>query len=1371
MPQRPDIPSHPGAFVREHVIPSGMSVTDAAKKLGVGRPALSNMLNGRSSLSPKMAARLGKAFGADDRELLDLQAAFDRHARREEEKLIVVRPHVPDFLTVTARDIDRWADSKAARDRLPVLLRKLVHSTGRDLRHVDFPGDDNAERPGWDGWVETDAATQWIPEGRSGWECSVKKNPSCKAEEDYAARLRTVPADERAGCAFVFVTPRNWPGKTGWAKGKAATDGWKEVRAFDASDLEQWLEVSISARIWLAKLCLPVPVDGFETLNAYWRRWAEASEPALTPAIFAPSLSAYRDDFRDWLGKQPDRLFTVAADSKGEALAFLACLFEEDGIDAQQRDLAVVFDSAEPLRKLAASNAPFLPVVHTDEVERELAAVYPVVHTDEVEHELAAVYRQRHCIAVRPRNAVDPKPDIALELLDHGAFGKALVAMGIDESNIDRLARESGRSPTILRRRLSEIPAVRKPEWAADDRIAQALIPMVFVGAWRDDLDSGADREVISFWGNGGYERIEENIARFLQFDDCPVWSVGRYRGVASKIDALFAIAGYVTGENIENFFFLAKYVLSETDPALDLPERKRWSAALYGKVRDHSAALREGICETLILLAVHGNDLFRCRLGIDVEARVSETIRNLLTPLTLEKLLSHENDLPRYAEAAPEEFLKLIGADLRQSDPTVLGLLKPAEDGVFGRCLRSGLLSALECLAWKHLGRVSSILARLSETPINDRWANKPIASLEAIYSSWPPQTAASFEERMQSLEVLVAPFPDIGWRICIGQLNGSPQMASSTCRPRWRSDASGVDRAPIPATEIHQYMCKMLDLVLAWPKHDHNTLGDLVELVGEMPDEDRTRVWDLIDRWATSDADDKARANLRDRIRRFAFVNRGQRFLNGETRHRVAYAKLEPADLVARHAWLFADHWSNLSVDGTEEFDMKKREREIRKLRDKAMTEIWEARGFEGVVGLLASGGLPDTAGVSLTSTIENSADRIDLLLKCLSLSGDLEKRMDSCLQGFLRSLGDDSREALIVSTAAQANTDRIVRLVRSAPFRQGTWRLLDRFGAEIRDRYWRKIAPEWDLHGEAELAELIDRLIAAKRPRAAFGAAPWDWSLIETSRLKRLLFEAGAVDAEQRERYRLDPYWISEALDALDGRVGVTSDEMARLEFMYFDAIEDSEHGVLNLERGIAESPMFFVQVLAAAFKRDDDGEDPSEWKVEDPDRRRELAYGAQRLLERLGRVPGAGDDGKIDTRELVAWVTEARRLCAEYGRAEIGDQYIGQLLSNAPAEEDGTWPCLPVCEAMQEIESPKIGEGFNLGAQNSRGGTIRAVGEGGAQERELARKYRNWARQRAFDYPHVAGVLESIAASYERQAELMDDEENARSRLED
>lgn len=116
-----------------------------------------------------------------------------------------------------------------------------------------------------------------------------------------------------------------------------------------------------------------------------------------------------------------------------------------------------------------------------------------------------------------------------------------------------------------------------------------------------------------------------------------------------------------VTSADLDRFFVAAEYILSESDPALELPEEDRWAAALYGKKRDHSSALRKGICETLVILSVHGNNLFQSRLGIDVESRVAVLIHKLLTPLTLEKLLSHDHDLPSHAEAAPDEFLRII--------------------------------------------------------------------------------------------------------------------------------------------------------------------------------------------------------------------------------------------------------------------------------------------------------------------------------------------------------------------------------------------------------------------------------------------------------------------------------------------------------------------------------------------------------------------------------------------------------------------------------------------------------------------------------------------------------------------------------------
>ena len=71
-------PPHPGRIVRQDCIePLGLTITAAAKALGVTRQALNNLVNAKAGISPEMAVRLSKAFGSSPEMWLRLQANFD----------------------------------------------------------------------------------------------------------------------------------------------------------------------------------------------------------------------------------------------------------------------------------------------------------------------------------------------------------------------------------------------------------------------------------------------------------------------------------------------------------------------------------------------------------------------------------------------------------------------------------------------------------------------------------------------------------------------------------------------------------------------------------------------------------------------------------------------------------------------------------------------------------------------------------------------------------------------------------------------------------------------------------------------------------------------------------------------------------------------------------------------------------------------------------------------------------------------------------------------------------------------------------------------------------------------------------------------
>ena len=89
-------PPHPGDFIRTEIVePVGLTVTGAAAVLGVTRPTLSSLLNGRSSLSPEMALRIEKAFGPKMDTLPRMQTSYDIARAREQQNRIVVQRYRP----------------------------------------------------------------------------------------------------------------------------------------------------------------------------------------------------------------------------------------------------------------------------------------------------------------------------------------------------------------------------------------------------------------------------------------------------------------------------------------------------------------------------------------------------------------------------------------------------------------------------------------------------------------------------------------------------------------------------------------------------------------------------------------------------------------------------------------------------------------------------------------------------------------------------------------------------------------------------------------------------------------------------------------------------------------------------------------------------------------------------------------------------------------------------------------------------------------------------------------------------------------------------------------------------------------------------
>jgi hypothetical protein len=234
------------------------------------------------------------------------------------------------------------------------------------------------------------------------------------------------------------------------------------------------------------------------------------------------------------------------------------------------------------------------------------------------------------------------------------------------------------------------------------------------------------------------------------------------------------------------------------------------------------------------------------------------------------------------------------------------------------------------------------------------------------------------------------------------------------------------------------------------------------------------------------------------------------------------------------------------------------------------------------------------------------------------------------------------------------------------------------------------------------------------------------------------------------------------VGELLDRLARSPDVEAERVARLEWAFLPLLR---HGYTprTLHHELTRNPELFVEVVSIVFRAE--GEEPREASDHD----RERAQRGYELLSSWRTIPGSAEDGTIDGDRLKEWVRRARERLQAQGRAVIGDELIGQVLSGSPTGPDGGWPHPAVRSLIEEVASPDLERGFEIGVYNSRGVTTKHPYEGGVQERTLAERYEGYANLAAGRWPRTAAMLRRIADSYRREALREDDEARLRGDL--
>lgn len=140
---------------------------------------------------------------------------------------------------ITADDLRALGQTIDARTTLPVLVRKLIRASVKEIDHIRFP---SGELHGWDGILEVSDGNEFVPSGISLWEMSSRQDIRKKADDDYRRRVQNPYGYEPQLATFVFVTPHPWEAGGQWRTSKQTDGVWLDVRVIDGPMIEDWIE-------------------------------------------------------------------------------------------------------------------------------------------------------------------------------------------------------------------------------------------------------------------------------------------------------------------------------------------------------------------------------------------------------------------------------------------------------------------------------------------------------------------------------------------------------------------------------------------------------------------------------------------------------------------------------------------------------------------------------------------------------------------------------------------------------------------------------------------------------------------------------------------------------------------------------------------------------------------------------------------------------------------------------------------------------------------------------------------------------------------------------------------------------------------------
>ncbi|EAK4847173.1 hypothetical protein C3G49_07785 [Campylobacter coli] len=653
---------------------------------------------------------------------------------------------------IAAKDLENFCNTnpRRAQELLPNLTYRLIKASV-ELEQIYLPKGSSISNPGYDGFIKTKDRHRIIPIGKSIWEFGTDQKINSKAEKDYKKRLHNSDSD----ITFIFGTFRAWTKKDIFCKKYTDEHKWKEVKALNSVDYEDWLEDHPSIALHLAQEIGKLPPQNIKLISARLEDWRKQTQVVLKDELVLCNRENEQFAFINSL-KNKNGLINIIAPVELEGLIFSLSTIEKN---TDYIDRALVIQSQGAWNNIVEDYSGLILFYEGFEPNNIGYATS--------KHLVVRISSNNKAIAKKHNDIYLTKQD-KTQALEKMGFS-TLEANKINKDtfgNLDFIAIHPKLKP-IDNKMLIRLEKIIKND-------LHSYLPLFLAGAW--DTSYEEDVNFLEAISEKKYIDLKKHIENMKNANLLEI-AGSHYHKILLKKLIINYFYNYIIDdlflENIKNVFLEKNKTFKEKQ------------SFISNFAFTHSRFLRKELADTLIILAMDNPNN---------QHKIDKIIEDIIDKNNIaESIFNLKDVLNLLAEASPRAIInqfKLLAKNKKERE-----LLKRFfEKDTFLFDNSHYLFYTLKIIAWdqNYFAEVVKVLFELEK---NDFYKKECLSTLHTLFAGWIHNTNTPHNKRIALLENFYTNNSEVIWNILCGILPSGYEIQIGLSYPKHRNWYDGFE------------------------------------------------------------------------------------------------------------------------------------------------------------------------------------------------------------------------------------------------------------------------------------------------------------------------------------------------------------------------------------------------------------------------------------------------------------------------------------------------------------------------------------------------------------------------------------------------